>query len=109
VENHHAMQAHAQEFSLRRAAGATGCQLARRLRCEYLGLAGMAAMAGLACGGWLLPRIAPDGWVSAPSLGAMLAAAAWATLAVQFAAAWPARLARRIPPHLVSRSPSVRL
>lgn len=103
------VQAHAQEFSLRRAAGATGRQLARRLRCEYLGLAAIAATVGLACGGGLLPRIAPDGWVSTPSLGAMLAAAAWATLAVQFAAAWPARLARRIPPHLVSRSPSVRL
>ncbi|SDR18505.1 FtsX-like permease family protein [Pseudoxanthomonas sp. CF385] len=103
------VQAHAQEFSLRRAAGATGRQLARRLRCEYLGLACMAVMAGLTCGGWLLPRVAPDGLVSTPSMGAMLAAAAWATLAVQFAATWPARLARRIPPHLVSRSPSVRL
>lgn len=103
------VQAHAQEFSLRRAAGATGRQVARRLRCEYLGLAAIAATVGLACGGWLLPRVAPDGWVSTPSIGAMLAAAAWATLAVQFAAAWPARQARRIPPHLVSRSPSVRL
>ena len=39
----------------------------------------------------------------------LVAAAAWAMLAVQLAAAWPAHLARRIPPHLVSRSPSVRL
>lgn len=102
------VQAHAQEFSLRRATGATGRQLARRLRCEYLALATIAATVGLACG-WLLPRIAPDGWAATPSIAAMLATVGWATLAVQFAAAWPARLARRIPPHLVSRSPSVRL
>lgn len=103
------VQDHAQEFSLRRAAGATGRQLARRLRLEYLGLACVAALLGLACGGWILPRIAPGWRVAAPSAWAMLAAVAWATLAVQLAAAWPVRLARRIPPHLVSRSPSVRL
>ena len=103
------VQEHAQEFSLRRAAGATGRQLARRLRLEYLWLASAAALLGLACGGWLLPRIAPAWLATTPSAISMVAIAAWVALAVQLAAAWPAYLARRIPPHLVSRSPSVRL
>ncbi|HEY0885284.1 MAG TPA: ABC transporter permease [Ramlibacter sp.] len=102
------VQEHAREFSLRRAAGATGRQLARRLHLEYLGLACAAAAVGLAGGQWLLPQLVP-GSVAAPPNGALLAAAAWAMLAVQLAAAWPARLVRHIPPHLVSRSPSVRL
>ena len=101
------VQEHAREFSLRRAAGATGHQLARRLRLEYLGLACAAASVGLAGGQWLLPHLVRGS--APPSHGALVAAAAWAMLAVQLAAAWPAHLARRIPPHLVSRSPSVRL
>ena len=101
------VQEHARELSLRRAAGATGRQLARRLRLEYLGLACAAASVGLAGGQWLLPHLVRGS--APPSHGALVAAAAWAMLAVQLAAAWPAHLARRIPPHLVSRSPSVRL
>lgn len=102
------VQEHAREFSLRRAAGATGRQLARRLRLEYLGLACAAASFGLVGGRWLLPQLVP-GSIAAPSDWALLATAAWAMLAVQLAAAWPARLVRQIPPHLVSRSPSGRL
>ena len=67
----------------------------------------MAASVGLAGGQWLLPHLVRGS--APPSHGALVAAAAWAMLAVQLAAAWPAHLARRIPPHLVSRSPSVRL
>lgn len=100
---------HAQEISLRRATGASGAQLARRLRAEYLLLALGAGLAGLACTAWALPRLAPGRDAFALSPWTIAATIACTAAAVQLAAAWPVRLARRVPPHLVSRSPSVRL
>ncbi|MBA3928686.1 MAG: hypothetical protein C0521_03750 [Xanthomonas sp.] len=105
---HRWIQEHTQEFSLRRAFGATALQLARRLRCEYLLLAAIASALG-ACAAWTLPRLLPTWSPSAPSAASLAAIALWTIVAVQSAAAWPVRLTRRIPPHLVSRSPSVRL
>ena len=63
---------------------------------------GMAAAA-------LLDRLMPAWTISLPSLGACVAVLVVTVLVVQIAATWPVRLTRRIPPHLVSRSPSVRL
>lgn len=106
---HRWIQEHIQEFSLRRAFGATALQLARRLRCEYLLLAAIASALGMACAAWALPPLLPAWSPSAPSAASLATIALWTVVAVQSAAAWPVRLTRRIPPHLVSRSPSVRL
>lgn len=106
---HRWIREHAQEISLRRATGASGAQLARRLRWEYLLLALGACLPGLACAAWALPQLAPGRDAFAPSSWTVLATIACTAAVVQLAAAWPVRLARRIPPHLVSRSPSVRL
>jgi putative ABC transport system permease protein len=106
---HRWIQEHAQEFSLRRAMGASGAQLALRLRLEYFLLAAGASLAALACMAWLFPLLVPGWRATAASPWTHAAAIAWTALAVQLAAGWPARLVRRIPAHLVSRSPSVRL
>lgn len=106
---HRWIHEHAQELSLRRAFGATALQLARRMRWEYLLLAATASLVGIACAAWGLPRVLPSWSPSAPSMASLAAIALWTVVAVQSAAAWPIRLTRRIPPHLVSRSPSVRL
>lgn len=99
---------HRQEISLRRAFGASAAQLAHRLRAEYLVLAVIASIVGIAAAA-LVPRLAPAWTLSLPSPWTGLTIIVGAAFAVQLAATWPVRLARRIPPHLVSRSPSVRL
>jgi len=99
---------HQQEISLRRAFGASAAQLAHRLRAEYLLLAVIASVAGMAAAA-LLPRLVPTWTGSLPSPWSVVAIIVGAAFAVQLAATWPVRLARRIPPYLVSRSPSVRL
>ena len=106
---HRWAQDHRQELSLRRAFGATGRQLARRLRWEYLCLAVAASLAGAFVVAVLSPHLAQAGLRGAASPGLLLAAIAGTALLVQLAATWPVGLVRRIPPHLVSRSPSVRL
>lgn len=106
---HRWIHEHAQELSLRRAFGATALQLARRMRWEYLLLAAVASFVGVACAVWGLPRVLPSWSPSTPSVASLAAIVLWTVVAVQSAAAWPIRLTRRIPPHLVSRSPSVRL
>lgn len=98
---------HRQEISLRRAFGASAAQLTHRLRGEYLLLALIASVAGVAAAA-LLPRLVPA-WMSSPSPWTFVPIVFATALLVQLAATWPVRLARRIPPHLVSRSPSVRL
>lgn len=99
---------HRQEVSLRRAFGTTGSQLGHRLRWEYLLLASAASALGAVATAVLLPRIVPT-WSPVPTTAALLLAIACTVVLVQLAATWPIRLARHIPPHLVSRSPSVRL
>jgi putative ABC transport system permease protein len=99
---------HRQEISLRRAFGATGKQLARRLRGEYLLLAVIASIIGMAAAA-LLAHLAPTWALSLPSPWTAMAVVVGTAAVVQCAATWPVRLAKRVPPHLVSRSPSVRL
>ncbi len=99
---------HQQEISLRRAFGATDTQLAHRLRGEYLMLAVIACAIGMAVAA-LLARLMPAWTLPLPSFGTCAAVVVGTVLVVQLAATWPVRLTRRIPPHLVSRSPSVRL
>lgn len=105
---HRWMLDHQQEISLRRAFGATDTQLAHRLRREYLMLAVIACAIGMAVAA-LLARLMPAWTLPLPSFGTCAAVVVGTVLVVQLAATWPVRLTRRIPPHLVSRSPSVRL
>ncbi|MBD9480940.1 ABC transporter permease [Pseudoxanthomonas sp. PXM02] len=100
---------HRQELSLRRAFGASSAQLAHRLRWEYLLLAAVAALSAVIIAAVLLPRLVPAWMASASSPWILPVATVVTAVLVQLAATWPARMVRRIPPHLVSRSPSVRL
>ena len=109
LTGHRWAQDHRQELSLRRAFGVTGPQLAHRLRGEYLALAIIASLPGVLVATSVLPRLAPACMTPAAAPWMPLAAMIGATVLVQLVATWPVGLARRIPPHLVSRSPSVRL
>jgi len=109
LSGHRWVQEHRQELSLRRAFGATGPQLAHRLRGEYLALAIIASLPGALVATSVLPRVAPAWMTPAATPWMPLAAMIGAALLVQLVATWPVGMARRIPPHLVSRSPSVRL
>ncbi|MBL8256290.1 MAG: ABC transporter permease [Pseudoxanthomonas mexicana] len=102
------VQEHRQEVSLRRALGATGIALGHRLRWEYLLLAIVASGLGLATVAAVLPLFVPAR-SSAPTPAIFVFVGACTIGLVQLAATWPIRLTRHIPPHLVSRSPSVRL
>lgn len=109
IGGHRWVQDRRQELSLRRAFGATGSQLARTLCAEYLLLAIVASLPGAWVAASALPHVVPA-WMTPAAAPWMPLAASGAVIAlVQLGATWPAGLARRIPPHLVSRSPSVRL
>jgi hypothetical protein len=101
------LQHHPQELSLRRALGASQAQVAAELRLEYLWVACAGMLAGFA----FLRLVATRAWPSlanASVIVALVVAAALLAL-VRLAIASPLRATRSIPPHLVSRSPSVRL
>lgn len=101
------IQQHPQELSLRRALGASQRQVDAELRLEYL----VVACAGMLLGFAFLRLLATGAWGSLgnPSLFVIVGVAALLMALVQLAIAWPLRATRSIPPHLVSRSPSVRL
>jgi putative ABC transport system permease protein len=98
---------HPQELSLRRALGASQRQIAAELRLEYLLVTGVGVTVGFA-----LSRLVPtETWPSladASSTSSVLICVMLVAL-VQLAVTWPIRKTRDIPPHHVSRSPSVRL
>lgn len=102
------IEEHRQEISLRRAFGATALQLAHRLRGEYLVLASMASLLGIVSAS-LVPRVLPSWLPSMPSPWLLVIALVATAAVVQLAATWPIRVAGHVAPHLVSRSPSVRL
>ncbi|WP_097122850.1 FtsX-like permease family protein [Pseudoxanthomonas wuyuanensis] len=101
------LQRHSQELGLRRALGASLRQITSELRVECLLVSG----AGIAVG-FALSRLAPAS--SLPSMfgaSSQLAIPASVLLValVQLVVTWTVRRIGKIPPHLVSRSPSVRL
>lgn len=96
------------ELSLRRAFGASRHQLVREWGLELGALAGLGAMlGGLISGSPIASRLSGGLPLLPPLHTALLATACAAALALM--ATWIAMRAFCIPPHLVSRSPSVRL
>ncbi|HEV7269259.1 ABC transporter permease [Pseudoxanthomonas sp.] len=96
------------ELSLRQAFGATRHQIVREWGLELGALAGLGAMfGGLIAGSPIASRLSGGLPLLSPLHTVLLATACAAALAL--VATWLAMRAFRIPPHLVSRSPSVRL
>lgn len=96
------------ELSLRQAFGATRHQIVREWGLELGALAGLGAMlGGLIAGSPIASRLSGGLPLLSPLHTVLLATACAAALAL--VATWLAVRAFRIPPHLVSRSPSVRL
>nr|WP_298133603.1 ABC transporter permease [uncultured Pseudoxanthomonas sp.] len=96
------------ELSLRLAFGASRRQLVREWGLELGALAGLGAMlGGLIAGSPIALRLSGGLPILSPLETTLLAAGC--TVALFLMATWLAMRAFRIPPHLVSRSPSVRL
>ena len=101
-------QRHRMELSLRLAFGASHRQLVREWVLEAGALAGLGAiLGGLVSGSPIAFRLSGGLPILSPLETALLAAGCTAALSLM--ATWLATRAFRVPPHLVSRSPSVRL